>query len=73
MTSKRQYLRADGRVVSGSTVMWTTGDSTVVILRDRIDQGVRLVAEAWRRCDGDRDDWRSLGFHHRRGLAADHT
>lgn len=37
-------LSADGRVVNGLTVMWTTSDSAVVILRDRTDQGVELVA-----------------------------
>jgi hypothetical protein len=38
-------LSADGRVVSGSGVIWTTSDSEVVVLHSRSDQGVELVAQ----------------------------
>jgi hypothetical protein len=38
-------LSADGRVVRGSTVVWTTSDSAIVAIRDRTDQGVELVAQ----------------------------
>ena len=38
-------LSADGHVVSGLPLIWTTSDSAIVVLRNRSDQGVELVTQ----------------------------